>query len=99
MRKIEKQMMKMIKNKSDWRDGNMSIKYKTAEHNVAGDCAEIYLHNNLIASYWYASKQPLEVNVSMLRRYPTVTTKSRLRALGANVQTLRGKVLLDNEEI
>jgi hypothetical protein len=100
MKKIEREMIAAVVNRRNWHKDNTAVYYILAQEsgNPHGARAEIKLHNNLIAEMWYESGK-LEVNVAMLRRYPTPTTKSRLRALRVNVTTKRGVTYLDNEAI
>lgn len=101
MRKIEKQMLQAVYSKADkWINSNTSVFYISASEsgNPFGARSEIYLHGNHIADYWHESGQ-LEVNTRTLAHYPTVTTKSRLRALGANVTTKQYRTYLDNQLI
>ena len=88
MRKIEKQMVDAVLNKNDFMSGNTAVYFISANEsgNINGSHSEVFLHNNHIADYWHNSKE-LAVNVKTLARWPTVTTKSRVRALGANVTT------------
>lgn len=79
MRKIEKDMCLAIGQKRSWKDANTSVEYQQGI-----DCARVYLHGNHIGTYVY-SLNKLEVNKETLARWPTRTTKSRLRALGATV--------------
>ena len=100
MRKIEKLMIEAIVKRQNWHKDNTAVYYipATESGNPHGARSEIKLHNNIIAEMWYESGK-LEVNVAMLRRYPTPTTKSRLRALNVNVATRRGVTYLNNEAI
>lgn len=52
----------------------------------------VTLHGNRIA---YGGK----VDIDTLRRWPTVTTKSRLRALGFDIQQRAGAIYLDGEHV
>lgn len=102
MRKIEQQMLNAIHNKIDkWMNNNTAVFYISAGEsgNPNGSRSEIYLHGNLIAEYWHDAPQPLEVDTITLARWSTPTTKSRLRALGANVATRKGVTYLDNVAI
>jgi hypothetical protein len=105
MRKIEQQMLNAIDNLSvgkSWQLGN------TVVRRIEGK-SMIFLHDNLIAEFchylekptneWHKLPDPLVVNREVLRRYPTPTTKSRLRALGANVSTRKGVTYLNNVAI
>lgn len=58
----------------------------------------IYLHNNHIADV-NSRTGLVMVNASTLARWPTPTTKSRLRALGANVTTKKGITYLNDQAI
>jgi hypothetical protein len=102
MRKIEQQMISAIHNKVDkWMNDNTAVFYISANEsgNPFGSRSEIYLHGNLIAEYWHDEKAPLAVDTKTLARWSTKTTKSRLRALGANVSTRKGVTYLDNVAI
>lgn len=81
MRKIEEQMVDAVNNQRDWRSGNTRVEQ------INGN-VRVYLHENHIASF--PKNGRAVVNTDTLRRWPTRTTKSRLRALGFNdvLQTL-----------
>lgn len=99
MRKIEQQMLNAVYSKADkWVNNNTAVFYISASEsgNPNGSRSEIYLHGNLIAEYWHDLPTPLEVDTATLARWSTPTTKSRLRALGANVTTRKGVTYLDN---
>jgi hypothetical protein len=102
MRKIEKLMTNAVYSKADkWVNSNTAVFYISAMEsgNPNGARSEIYLHGNLIAEYWHDLNAPLEVDTRTLATYPTNTTKSRLRALGANVATRKGVTYLNNVAI
>ena len=102
MRKIEQQMLNAIRNKMDkWVNNNTAVFYISASEsgNPSGSRSEIYLHGKLIAEYWHDLPTPLEVDTTTLARWSTPTTKSRLRALGANVTTRKGITYLNNVAI
>ena len=90
MRKIEQEMIHAIKMRKSLNKGNTSVSYDDEGDDTK---AKIFLHGNHIANYFYT--KGLEVNLSTLARWPTPTTKSRLRALGAKVTTIKGKTFLD----
>lgn len=92
MRVIEKEMIKAIMYGRNWQKDNTSVRI------VNGD-AEVYLHGHHIATAKECLPLELVVNVDTLRDWPTVTTKSRLRALGANVYTKRGVTYLNEERV
>lgn len=83
MRKIEYGMRKAIAECRDWKSGNTEVVACTSSNTC-----DVYLHGNHIAHLPARSTQDprsVAVNVSTLRKYPTRTTVSRLRALGADV--------------
>lgn len=88
MRKIEQRMLQAIKNKENWSSANTTI----AVDDMGGMC-KVFLHGSHIANVWQDGT--LWVNRCTLALYPTNTTKSRLRALGANVNTKNGVTYLD----
>lgn len=92
MRKIESQMVNAIHSQKRWAMAN-TIVSPIDDTNVA-----IYLHGHEIAivNTYNGFTMP---NVDTLRRYPTNTTKSRLRALGVNVATRKGVTYLNNVAI
>lgn len=99
MRKIEQQMIQAVMSKADkWVNNNTAVFYISASEsgNPNGSRSEIYLHGNLIAEYWHDLPTPLEVDTATLALWSTPTTKSRLRALGANVATRKGITYLNN---
>jgi len=98
MRKIEKQMMRAIYLRQNWKMDNTLVHIEHGGGNPFGLRAEIYLHGNHIADYWYDSKE-LDVDVKTLAQWSTPTTKSRLRALGANIATRKGVTYLNNVAI
>jgi len=89
MRKIETQMLSAIATRSTWRNSNTSV---SSIDDV--NCA-IYLHGNHIADVNSATGFVM-VNKYTLCKWPSNTTKSRLRALGANICTKKGVIYLDN---
>lgn len=99
MRKIEKQMIDAVRSKRDkWVNGNTGVFLEHGGGNPHGPRSEIYLHGNHIADYWHNSGE-LDVDTRTIARWPSNTTKSRLRALGANVTTKAGKTYLDGVEV
>lgn len=96
MRKIEQQMLNAIENRKAWQSGNTMV-VPTNTDNMA-----VYLHGNHIAdvgSILGANRMFLVVNQETLRQWQTPTTKSRLRALGADVSTRKGITYLNNVAI
>jgi hypothetical protein len=99
MRKIEQQMIAAVQNKREFRLDNTSVFFVPAFGDSLIDRSEVYLHGNLIAKYWHDLATPLEVVEETLARWSTPTTKSRLRALGANVATRKGVTYLNDQPI
>lgn len=91
MRKIEQQMMTAIMNRKSWQGGNTTVSIRD-ENSVS-----VFLHGNHIADVW--SLGFISVNQETLRQWSTPTTKSRLRALGANVATRKGVTYLNDVAI
>jgi hypothetical protein len=92
MRKIEKQMNDAIHTQKRWSLQN-TIVSPIDDVNVA-----VYLHGHEIAIVNTYNGFTM-TNIDTLRRYPTNTTKSRLRALGVNVATRKGITYLDGKAI
>lgn len=91
MRTIESKMLAAIQNgKADWSLDNTRIMA------IVGGF-EVQLHGNRIATVdEYGS---VKVDVNTLKRWPTNTTKSRLRALGVNLSTKAGVIVVDGQAI
>lgn len=82
MRKIEQQMIEALKAGKALNKGNMAVteRYKVSH----GYAAQVRLHGNLIAvaEFWGTGREyPYKLRVT-LAGWPTVTTRSRLNALG-----------------
>ena len=90
MRKIEREMTTAVFLRRNWRNANTEVK-------IDGDTALIYLHGHHIATVNYFGS--IEANVDTLRRFPTNTTKSRLRALGVDVYTKNHVTYLNGEPV
>ena len=106
MRKIEEAMNKAVHYGRTWSSSNTSTQLCTKEAALLrgyGQGVKVKLHGNHIATVWTAYMGRdiwlVEVNVATLAYYPTRTTMSRLRALGADVCTKKGQVILDGVEI
>ena len=89
MRLIEKKMLDAIKQGRNFTLNNTHVK-------IDANIAHVFLHGNHIAS---VVNNNVMVNIDTLRSYPTVTTKSRLRALGVDVYTKNFKTYLNGEAI
>jgi hypothetical protein len=96
MRKIEQQMIQAVNN-IQHNQGAKGWSYNNTIVVNAGDRAKVFLHGNHIADVFNTGS--LEVNTDTLARWSTPTTKSRLRALGANVATRKGITYLNNVAI
>ena len=98
MRVIEEAMLKALKQKKNWKvydtRGNTVIRYDADDK-----CSAVFLFGNHIADYWHEKANPLEVNIDTLLAHPTRTTKSRLRALGADIRVVKGVMYLDGYEV
>ena len=92
MRKIEQQMIDAIHSQKRWSMAN-TIVSPIDDTNIA-----VYLHGNEIAIV-NTHNGFVMTNADTLRRYPTPTTKSRLRALGVNVSTRKGVTYLNDSAI
>jgi uncharacterized protein YmfQ (DUF2313 family) len=99
MRKIEKEMNYAISQGRNWSSANTMVRIEPETR-----LRKVYLHGNHIADvYVYSSgwgwTGTVNVNAETLSNWPTVTTKSRLRALGVDVQTRKGVTYVDGEAI
>ena len=91
MRKIEQQMIAAIHSRKSWQSGNTTVAFRNESS------MSVFLHGNHIADVWALGF--ISVNQDTLRRWSTPTTKSRLRALGADVRTSKGVTYLNNVAI
>jgi hypothetical protein len=91
MRKIEIDMLKAI------RDGKSMVKQNTTVlHNTDGS-TRVKLHGNHIADVF--ADGTVSVDLTVLRQWPSPTTKSRLRALGVPVSTKDGDTFIGDTDI
>ena len=74
MRKIEENMLQAIAARKNWRSGNTAVEVETS------GAVSVWLHGNCIAVIDGQSKKFKTAG------WATVTTASRLRALGANIR-------------
>lgn len=79
MRKIERSMVDAVYSARTWHGGN------TSSSSMDGVTSAVFLHGNHIADV-NRLNGVVKVNAYTLRRWPSVTTKSRLRALGVDVR-------------
>jgi hypothetical protein len=99
MRQIEKDMLRAINARENWRKDNTEVKCVPAfvgfgESAPIQSEIEVLLHGNHIATVSDGTVKP---NRDTLAAWPTPTTKSRLRALGVNVTQKAGAVAIDGE--
>ena len=94
MRQIETDMLEAIKFGQDWKKDNTRVDIYSSYRSYFAD---VYLHGNHIAEIICRMGWPdvVKPNIETLLDYPTRTTMSRLRALGVDVCTRKGEVLLD----
>ena len=91
MRKIEKLMVDAVNTKKAFSLANTTVSIHTDPRGI--NIPNVYLHGNHIATI---ENGVLVVNRYTLKQWPSNTTKSRLRALGANVTTRKGITYLNN---
>jgi hypothetical protein len=88
MRLIEKEMLSAILGGRDWSKDNTAVEF--AESTGGSD---VFLHGHHIAT---VQRDGLALVITQtLRNWPTRTTMSRLRALGVDVCTRKGEVMLN----
>lgn len=91
MSKIEAGMLTAVHDCQYWRSGNTEVVPYGPENTSIG--VHVYLHRNHIAEVPVGG--PVAVNIETLRRWPTILTASRLRALGANLSFKGGQPYID----
>lgn len=97
-RKIEQQILAAIREGRFWQSGSTCVMFN-AERNVC----TVYLHGNRIAVYSAGNDARARLmNIKdvaairdTFRRFPTATTRSRLRALGIDASIKRGVAMID----
>ena len=87
MRKIETEMLAALHNGRAYQSKNTTV---TAPDRTGR--AQVHLHGNHIADWRNGQAVP---NLGTLARWPTVTTKSRLRALGVPIEQRRGCIYIN----
>jgi hypothetical protein len=88
MRKIEKDMLRAIQNRTNFYSSNTSVR----RNNEFKRC-EVFLFGNHIANVLDTGE--VIPNLYTLSNWPTATTKSRLRALGLPIHQQRRTIFLD----
>jgi hypothetical protein len=91
MRKIEMQMNEAVQAKTSWSNANTTVSYLASK-----DTSDVFLHGHHIAA---VKKGVVVVNIYTLAHWPTNTTRSRLRALGADVCQRKGEQYVDGVAI
>lgn len=76
MRKIEQQMVEALNHGHDWKSGNTAV-------NKDG---QVFLYGNKIA---FREEGVIRRDEATFLRWPTATTKSRLRAMGLSTEAAR----------
>jgi len=102
MRKIEQQMIEAIKENRDWKHGKNAQGYPAMEvshfRNNGINYAEVFLHANHIATVHKDTGEVIP-NKYTFRNWPTVTTRSRLRALGVDASIKNFAACINGEYI
>ena len=94
MKQVEKRMVEAVNLGIPFNGSNTTVR-------IDGNTAHVFLHGNHIASI---TNGEVMVNIDTLMKYPTATTKSRLRALGVKIITASEKnvafiTYLNGEEV
>ena len=87
MRHIEKEMLTAIRCRHNWHKDNTTVEHQNG-------VTVIRLHGNHIATI--DSSNHVSINTDTLHRWPTPTTKSRLRALNVPVYTKNYETFIGN---
>lgn len=93
MRKIEKKIVEAVRVRKSAIINNTATLYDETDN-----VSKVYLFGNHIGSFLYYSGVFLP-NTQTLRKYPTKTTMSRLRAFGVDVGTKKGEVYLNSTKL
>ena len=99
-RKIEVAMCAAVHDIRNWKEDNTEVRVGLNGATQTA-CARVFLHGNHIATLTQTAHDSLSLQVwpDVLRRWPTNTTLSRLRALGADVRVAKRIVYLNGEAI
>lgn len=87
MRKIEEKMCRMVMLRRNWQQGNTRV-------SCIGDQVLVYLFGNLI----YSEDIRTCMKLYSTAGWNTVTTRSRLNALGCGCHMVRGVLYRDGRE-
>jgi hypothetical protein len=96
MRLIEKMMVAAVNDRHTLINGNTAVYFSNGT--IYGPRSEVSLHGNNIA-YVYHDTGKVAVNTYTLSKWPTATTKSRLRALGVKVTTKQGIIYINGKTL
>ena len=104
MRKIEKQMIEAIRSGKNWESANTRVKHFADDGEFY---ANIFLHGNHIATVrtrhwpWPNDKHfdDVQPNEHTFSRWPTATTRSRLRALGVDASIKNFHACIDGRTL
>lgn len=97
MLKIEREMLQAIQDKTFWGKSNTCVAYEDCNTKY-GARSQVYLFGNHIGDYWHQTGE-FDVNIRTLLDWPSVTTISRLRALGINITQKKWKLYIDGKYI
>ena len=92
MRKIETEMNRAINQGRNWSSANTTVHVEPTN-----GWRYVYLHGHHIATVDTSTE--VDPNLETLARWPTNTTKSRLRALGVDVYTKAGTTYVNGSAI
>lgn len=91
MNKIEQDMCEVVIQKRDMSKGNTCVIYVPASH-----ASGVFLHENHLGNFMHDTGE-FVTNTDTLREFPTVTTISRLKALGVDIHRTKKMIWLDGE--
>lgn len=94
MRKIEREMLQAIEARRNWTKGNTRVLFSAAQVIGAG---RVTLHENNIALIMHDGT--IRIFPETFRNWPTMTTASRLRALGVNASIRNGRACIDGQPV
>ena len=89
-RKIETRIINALRDNAPFKSGRDEVR-------ATATGMAYYLHGHLVASKTHG--KPLEPYAPTFRAWPTVTTASRLRALGFDATIRKGEPHLDGEPL
>lgn len=103
MRKIESLMCNAVTQRIPWQLNNTTVtatKENDPYHQFhVSTYVTIYLHGSRIAYQDPYQPHELRIDHATLKKYPTRTTLSRLRALGFDLHVLKGKLYVIRDTV